>query len=505
MRPQSRRSETPAMKTFTRAVILAGSFLAIASCGGGGSDGANAPPTVGTQQPATGRVSILITDAPIDRFCQIRATVESIDLLGGSSRANVFTGPETVDVLALRNYTDAFALNAEVPAGSFNKIRLTLSDLALIECDAAGVPDPESQWDRPKLPGNGKLDLVPRGSVQVVGGEALVIELDLDMKKSLHLHQTGNGKWQFRPVVFVTVSPDETKLVRIFGTVRDLGSGGFELCPNGAVSSVDPDEDRRSNDSRECVDVFTDGDTGIFDETGTRVGLDAIADGDLLTAIGFLGLHDGDDGDSRADDLRLDAQVIELGAAGTFARLPGTVVSAPGNNDIFVFDTTPADDASNAIDVLLQSGTRIFALGSNEELTSAALQPGTTGAVDGVITDPATSGEPLKSALIVLDQDTTPAHAITGATIATIPADDDADAATRRLTVDVSGGPAGLCVKTDASTRYLRITESASASETVEGTFADLAVSDEVDVFGSDDAEAGCVLADTIQEYATAP
>jgi hypothetical protein len=39
----------------------------------------------------------------------------------------------------------------------------------------------------------------------------------------------------------------------------------------------------------------------------------------------------------------------------------------------------------------------------------------------------------------------------------------------------------------------------------VEGTFADLAVSDEVDVFGSDDAEAGCVLADTIQEYATAP
>ncbi len=118
MRPQSRRSETPAMKTFTRAVILAGSFLAIASCGGGGSDGANAPPTVGTQQPATGRVSILITDAPIDRFCQIRATVESIDLLGGSSRANVFTGPETVDVLALRNYTDAFALNAEVPAGS---------------------------------------------------------------------------------------------------------------------------------------------------------------------------------------------------------------------------------------------------------------------------------------------------------------------------------------------------------------------------------------------------
>jgi len=253
-------------------------------------------------------------------------------------------------------------------------------------------------------------------------------------------------------------------------------------------------------------DVFTDGETGIFDETGTRVGPDAIANGDPLTAIGFLRLHDDDDdADSRADDLRLDAQVIELGATGTFERLAGSVASAPGNNDIFAFDTTPADDAANAIDVLLQSGARIFAVGSNGELTAAALQPGTTGEVDGVFTDPATSGEPLRSSLIVLDQDTTPARAITGATIATIPGDDDADAATRRLTVDVSSGMSGQCVKTDAATRYLLITESASASETAEIAFSDLAVGDEVDVFGSDGAATGCVLADTIQQYATAP
>ena len=72
----------------------------------------------------------------------------------------------------------------------------------------------------------------------------------------------------------------------------------------------------------------------------------------------------------------------------------------------------PLDDATNAIDVLLQSGTRIFALGSNEELTAPALQPGTTGEVNGVFTDPATNGEPLKSSLIVLDQDTTPEVAL---------------------------------------------------------------------------------------------
>jgi len=70
---------------------------------------------------------------------------------------------------------------------------------------------------------------------------------------------------------------------------------------------------------------------------------------------------------------------LELGPLGTFARLPGAAVSTPGNNDIFVFDPTPTNDATNATDVLLESGSRLFATGSNQELTSAALQPGTTG------------------------------------------------------------------------------------------------------------------------------
>jgi hypothetical protein len=93
-------------------------------------------------------------------------------------------------------------------------------------------PSRSPSWDRPKLPGNGKLDLNPRGSFQVVGGETLVIELDLDMTKSLHLVSAGNsGKWQFRPVVFVTIAPDDTKLVRVFGEVRTLEGMRFELCP----------------------------------------------------------------------------------------------------------------------------------------------------------------------------------------------------------------------------------------------------------------------------------
>jgi hypothetical protein len=253
-----------------------------------------------------------------------------------------------------------------------------------------------------------------------------------------------------------------------------------------------------------CIDVATDASTGIFDETGSPVGLSAVANDDLLTAIGFLSLHDDMDGDTRMDDLLLNAMVLELGPNDTFARIRGAVVGAPGNNDLFEFDREPLDPLAGRFDVLLQSGTRIFALGSNDELTSAALQPGTEGEVDGVFSNPLTSGEPLKSSLIVLDQDTTPEVSILAAVIDTIAVDNDADPATRRLTVD-AGTLLDQCVKTDAATRYLLITESATSSETTEIAFSDLAVGNNVDVYGTTDpVELSCVLADTIQKYVPA-
>jgi len=511
-------------KTYFLRVLLcsaaAAALLSVGACGGGSSGGGNGTSGDGggsgstgggdsggtgsgpTPPPATGTVAILFTDGPTDEFCQIRATIESIELLNSSgTRANVFTGPATVDVLDLRNYTDFFAVDPEVPVGSYEKLRMTLATpdgLALVRCDAGGNPEPEFSWEHPQLPGNGKLDFQPRGTFEVVGGETMVVELDMDMEKSLHLHQTGSGKWMFRPVVFVTIHPERVKLVRVFGEARNPDGTTFELCPLYPVSAIgggDP------NVSPECLDVFTDADTGIFDESGTRVGLSSVASGDLLTAIGFLRVYDDSDPDNRMDDLRLDAAVIELGERGTFDRLTGAVVSAPGNNDLFVFDPTPLDDTTNAIDVLLQSGTHIFALGGNAELTAAALQPGTTGEVDGVFATPP-AGEPLRSSLIVLDADTTPQVQLLDAVIQSpIPADDDAVPETRRFLVDTLTLN-DKCVKTDVGTRYLRITETADTSETAEISFADLAAGDTVDVYGAGDAtEPACVLAGTIQSY----
>ena len=482
-------------------------LVTLAACGGGGGSSSATPPvSQPPPAPTTGTVAMLLTDAPTDQFCQILATVERIDLLGANGPTNVFTGPETVDILGMRNFSDVFSIADGVPVGTYEKIRLTLSDLALVECNDLGEPEPESGWDRPKLPGNGKLDLNPRGSFQVVGGETLVIELDLDMTKSLHLVSAGNsGKWQFRPVVFVTIAPDDTKLVRVFGEVRTLDGMRFELCPVASPSSMGDGEMNGTPDGKRCLDVATDAQTGVFGEDGLPSGLGGVVAGDPLTAIGFLESYYTGSGSSRTSRLRLNAVVVELGPLDTFERIAGTVATAPGGNDIFEF--TP-DGAPAAIDVLLQSGTRIFSIGSNAELDAGFIQPGTVGEVDGVFADPATDPvtEPLRAALIVLEEGASaPEVALLDREIeSTEEVAPPTDPVTGTITLKALDPPAAFdCVKTTADTRLLRITETATSSETAEIVFGDLEADDKVDVYGSvDPGDAACVIADTVQAYA---
>jgi len=102
----------------------------------------------------------------------------------------------------------------------------------------------------------------------------------------------------------------------------------------------------------------------------------------------------------------------------------------------------------------------------------------------------------------VLDLDTTPDVALLDGSITAI---DATVPATPKLTINATG-VTGQCVTTDTSTRYLQITESGSASETAVIPASDLAVGNSVDVYGTTDTvNAGCVLADTIQKYVTAP
>ena len=287
--------------------LIAAAFLALAACGGGGGS------TGGVAAPAQfATVGIALTDAPTGEVDQALATITSIELLGEDGKVVLFSGVETIDA---------------------------------------------------KLVGNGKIDLNPRGPFFVAAVATLVITLDFDVKKSLEVPETGNGRVIVRPVIFVDIANGlpAPGLTRIHGEIAAINdSGELRLCQSALISSSD--EDRRHEEDGRCVLVTTDAATCIFGVDGLPREYFQLAVGDEATIIGRLRPRDheeddadedsrksrdedGDDdsdndndGDSDEDEgadhdgdrFVVDAYIIEQGPLGTFKRLAG-VITTPVN------------------------------------------------------------------------------------------------------------------------------------------------------------------------------
>ncbi|NND68993.1 MAG: DUF4382 domain-containing protein, partial [Halioglobus sp.] len=260
---------------------LAACMTFIASCGGGGGGGSTGsvdlpneldPNTNGSE---TGTVTILATDLVTDQFSAINLTITRAELLGDGDRQLLFEGEKTFNLLALANVTEIFSVT-EVTAGTYSKIRLTLTLIELLFHD-------DRPPEYPRLPGNGKLDLNPRGDLYVDADNPLTIELDFDAEKSLHVVENGNGRFNFRPVVLTKQVENEfdTKLIRQMGVVRNLNAeaGTFDLC---LIEDAVTDEE-------DCVRVAIEGDaTSIFSATGEAIGAGDLENGAIATVVGRL-------------------------------------------------------------------------------------------------------------------------------------------------------------------------------------------------------------------------
>lgn len=514
--------------------------LLLAACGGGGGSNtaggpADTPPNPPPAAAKTGTVGILFTDNPAAGFDEFNATVTSIDLLGDSGHANVFAGSEEVNFLALQTVTEIFTIAEDVPAADYNKIRLTLDRLELVRYPTDS--DPGETVDV-KLPGNGKVDLNPRGTFFVTPGTMLTIELDVDVPKSLKLTKTGKGdKYQFRPVIFVKVSDQEagSKLARVFGTVDSVAPEGdsFVLCQDGRVSDPDEDGDSDSDGSHDgdCLTVTVAADTGIFDTNGDPADIALIAPGDPLTAIGKLRVSDeasasdgdsdsdmesdgdddgngNDDGDSDSedgngdsdadsdsayddDDLILEAYVIELGELGTFERLKGQIASDfdPVTNEFgLAIDPGQGFGDDTTIGALVQMGTRIFDKAANP-LDEGSLLRGQVGHFDGVLMLSDSEPDTLKTSLIVLDLDAAIGETLTGEILSV-----DVDAGTLMLMTATESRQ--VCLADGAVITLVTLTDAETTSEEVplgEGLVGLLA-----EAFGNEGTD-GCFVAETIR------
>jgi len=379
-------------KTWLLATLTA---LIMLGCGGGGSSSA----------PGTGSVSILLTDGPSEDFDEINLTITEIRLLGNEQQVVIFQGQETINLLDLKNHADLFALKDEVPEGSYEKIRLILSDVALINKNDVGDIIEEHH---PQLPANGKIDLNPRGSFYISADETTNIQIDIDADKAIHIKETGNGKYKFRPVVFVDVvdSIQPGKLIRNTGVVYLVEENSFVMCKSVIISSTETISD-------DCIRVNVD-QAALFNSEGDVVTLGELAINDPVIVYGKLSENIDNDEITIAEDtpegekdveiaLTLDAIMVAIGSPDSFMKIGG-IVSADYDATSGSFDMTVDPNqgftTGSVLSVLLNEVTPVITK-AGDLSDPSILVAGTVVQSKGVLM--VGNNDALKSVLVIAD------------------------------------------------------------------------------------------------------
>lgn len=369
----------------------------MAACGGGGSGGSSTP------SAQTGTVTITMADGPIDGYSKVVMVISEIRFLSnGGQDVLVLDEPKEIDFLALSNFSEML-IKREVVAGTYSKIRLILDSLTLIKTDAAGNV---VQSDEVRLNGLQKVDINPQGTFQVRGGEEIIINVDLDLDRSIHIVTTGNGGVRFRPVVFATIStqPAFDKLFRVEGTIDSIDSGAMTLdvCNIRRVS----DDTQAPNPQDVCVFTDPDVDTTYFDAQANPLddGFAGLTASDPVVMYGKF--------DPVASPDTFVPAVIAIGSRDTFDRERGissdfipdpAVATEPGTMNL---DEVSAVCLLNPVprEVSLAQQTAVFsenAEGAATRITRADIERCRATEAEGAVVNPATADEFLRAFVVL--------------------------------------------------------------------------------------------------------
>lgn len=419
------------------ATVAFAAALLVTACGGSSTSETNvAEPPV----PTTGTIGILFTDAPTDDYSAIRLDVVEAILIGGDdSQQPVFEGVEPIDLLDLTNFSEPVVFG-EVPVGNYTKLRLMIDNLELVPRDGG-----DSIF--PRLPANGKIDLLHPDGFDVLPGRTLMMEIDMDANKSIHIVGAGNsGRVNFRPVVKVNIFDGGMahKLARLEGSVSgtpNAGAGSFVLCD---IDSPD-----------HCVDVGTDSMTSIFGDDGLGTEFGTLADGNPVVVIGTYA----------TDPIVLNAIVVEIG--GNAVQVGGNVVSEPMDGEFLLY----TDDETDLV-VELQPGTKFY--DESGPIDASAIAFGDDVEVEGVMPEVAPEDpELLRAALVFLEAED--AEQLSG----TIGSEPDADNRTFDLMTESSEL---VCVRVNEDADILLV--DTELSEVTMAAFTDLLMDQVVELFG---------------------
>lgn len=472
-------------------------LAALAGCGGGGSSSGS------TSTTGTGTVGLTLTDGPTDDFDAVNITIVKAELLSNSGRVTIFQGKETVNLLDYRNDARFLSMAPNVPAGTYEKIRLTLSDIELVKCEDGAVIQPIdvdtcvntiTDNDQPRLTGNRKLDLNPRGDFVVHSGSLLLVEIDIDANESIHIVETGNGKYQFRPVVFVKVIAEDNpgKPIRVHGIIEELDrvDREFKICSReiNLLPSIDV-----IGNGIACITVKYDDATLIFIEDDP-VDPESLHEGDEVTVFGRLQL-DNENGDEvehhvvdeyhHFDGVFIEAVVIDIVPDDTDIALDGVALTAVDTRSLFDMTVDPDQDFPySKVTVLIQPDARIVER-DGSIIPVSFIQPGVPLSVYGEYD---LDDNLLLAKLIVIDTDVDAREKLNGV-IGLIP-----DKVCGFNLVTNSSGDRSVSAD-NKDTLVLRFTKTDLNIILVD----DLRRGDTVHIFGQpDDLDPGCFAADII-------
>ena len=457
-------------------------FAALTSCGSGDPLGSS------DTARGSGTVALLVTDAPSDIFEEINITVTKAELLSENGQVTVFEGERTFNLLEL---TDAriFAIREGIPGGSYNKIRLTLKDNGIELVDFNDTDDPtDDAVYYPKLPGNNKLDLNPRGSFKVVAGTTLVIQIDMDANKSIHIVKKGKkDEYNFRPVVFIDIVTDAfiERFVKLHGDIFAINTvdQSFKLCNTGIP--VRTNDDLIKTGSRGCVRVETDQTTAFFDINGMPVTFSSLVAGEPATVFGHLQYDKQSDNDDNRElrDRILKAALIELGPESSFQKLNGTATSAVDVNNQFTMDVDPGQGLTTPLNLIVQIQEGTLLINRNgSPIDINDIITGKLVSVRGVLD---VSKDTLFASVIVVDTDSS--TRLTG----TVGANPDNSCGFTLMTTTGDRG-----IHTDSNTNAYLVVNGVSKPVEV----SELSTGQQADVYGNANVN-GCFDAHTIIAY----
>lgn len=488
------------LSTFLVAAVI------LSACGGESSpsDTQIGDPSQHVNAPTTATVGILLTDAAVDAYKHAYVTITCVELIGGDDGHQlIFSGEETVDLLALRDSVRLLAVSEDVQPGDISKIRLCAQDMQLVEEDAEGV---ENTIDV-DLVANGKIDLNPRETITLAAGDVVFASLDWDMNESLKLTETGNDRIIMRPVIFVKIGTEpayKQGLVRVSGIIDAVAPDftAFRLCLPDTPVQIPEDPIIGAL----CVDIVLNEKTGLFDPKGQPLTPDQLAPKTPVTVLGLL--QRSEDGptvtpiqNAEGEDLvptifQVLALVVEGGEPGTWSQLLGTLQTAV-DPDLDTFDFL-LDNGQGFEDDTIVNG-KLFDMSSRVFRFSAD-----TGITEITAADLAAMDRAVVDSVTIPSQEVGIADTLHIAImLARTPGDGDfeyikgeissIDSMAGSLMVTIVGGD--RCVNTDMDTEIFEIFVNEDAVESVPATLDELDLGAKVVVTGM---EGSCFAADLI-------